>query len=143
MTLAWVLLVWFSKAIALHGMCSHNKSIICGYAHSCASLVISGVKLSELQLHVRLISSYLHFTLLAFFGFNEISTSRDLPDCRSKVRKRLVLQSFWDELRVFKFEMFQRFSFDLELPFNGKIHSINRVAFNFMAHSSFRTMLPS
>lgn len=44
MTLAWVLLVWFSKAIAPRGMCSHDKSIICGYAHSCASLVISGVK---------------------------------------------------------------------------------------------------
>lgn len=63
------------KAITLHSMCSHNKVITCGCAHSYASVGVSGEKVSELQLHLCLISTYLHFILLALFSFNEISTS--------------------------------------------------------------------
>lgn len=64
MTLAWVYLVCFSLEIPLH-MCSRNKSIRCDCTHSCTSQGSSGVKVSELQLHLRSISSYLHFILLA------------------------------------------------------------------------------
>lgn len=143
MTLAWVLLACFSMATPFHVMCSHNKSTLCGYAHSCASQGTSEGKVSKLQLHLCSISSYLHFILPAFL-FQWHFCLKRFTWFQIKTLKKVDVVRLWGKLRVFKFDTFQRFFWDLEgkLP-TRKINSINREVFKFLTCSSFRTILHS